>query len=903
MYMIEKVYQKSIDDIKKQLSVNLDKGLSNKEALLKLEKDGKNRLKSAKKVSAFKLFIYQFKSLVMLLLSAAAIASFFIGETIEAIAVLVVIFITALVGYVMEYKAGQAIEALKKTVKNETNVLRDGTVTTILTEDLVVGDIVDLDEGDKVPADGRIFDVQGLSVDESMLTGESDMVSKNIDKIDEDVPLAERSNMVFMGTYIIKGDAKMIVTATGSDTEVGNIASLLSETKDEDTPLEKRLEQTGKFLILITIIITVIIAIVGYFSGYGLEFMLRTAIALAIAAVPEGLPAAATITLAIGMKRMAKHNALLRNLPAVETLGSATVLCTDKTGTLTENEMTLQKLVSFDRNIEIEGTGYSLKGKFIENNEEIKPLDDQLVTLMLKVGLLCNEAELQKDDQGDDQVVGDPTEGALLVAGRKANLTKQDLEKTYEYIDSIPFDPDKMFMAVEYKDSDGQRFIALKGAPSILLSYSSYYEQNGAKKLKKKDKHRFKKLNKKLAKNRYRVLGLAYKIVDNQSLNLEELVQKDMVFLGLTAMLDPAREGIEESIQTAKRAGIKTIMLTGDQEETAIGIGKKIGLTVDEDLLLDGKSISDLSEEDFKETLKHNTIYARVTPEDKLLIVKGLKENNEIVAMTGDGVNDAPALKMADIGIAMGKRGTSVAKEASDMILLDDRYETILEAVRQGRVIFDNIQKFIHYLLTCNFSEIMFIFFALLIGIPIPLIALQILWLNVVTGVFPALSMAWEIPEDHVMNQPPRIPGSPIITKEYKIKIGYQGVLIALGPLIVYLFVLNLGYSVEISRTVGFMTLAIVHLLQIFNTRRRNGLGFDQSFIKNRPLILAMILTFFLQIVAVYFPPLQHILKTESLSLLLWVYIWIGAILPILMMQIISLLKSIMGNENKSQST
>ncbi|MFW5842024.1 MAG: cation-translocating P-type ATPase, partial [Bacillota bacterium] len=839
------------------------------------------------------LFVNQFKSFVMLLLTSAAVASFLIGEVVEGIAVLVVILITAFVGLIMEYRAGKSIEALKQTIKDEVTVLRDGKKQPCLTEDIVKGDIVILDEGDKVPADGRLITNQGLSVDESMLTGESDMVEKTTDTLEEDAKLADQKNMVFMGSHVVKGDATYVVTATALDTEMGHISSLLKDTKDEDTPLEKRLEQTGRFLIVLTLIIAAIVGLVGILTGNSIESMVKTSVALAIAAVPEGLPAAATITLAIGMKRMAKKQALLRNLPAVETLGSATIFCTDKTGTITENEMTVKQLVTLEKTVNIKGTGYTPKGEFKTKDKTIDPTKDKVLKQMLEVGVLCNEATLKQDEDNNYTVIGDPTEGALLVAAKKAGMTKDSLEDKYTYVDSIPFDSERQYMAVLYKTDDNTHLIAIKGSPDVILSLTSHAVKKGETKLTKNLTKKLKKTNTRLAKERYRVLALAYKTIKNPGDKaLETLLEDQVVFLGFTAMLDPSRPDIKDSINQAKQAGIRTIMLTGDQYQTAIGIAKKVGLDADEDKLLEQSKKHDLSKDDIKSILSHSSVFARVTPEDKLTIVESLQDDNEIVAMTGDGVNDAPALKKADIGIAMGKRGTSVAKEAADMILLDDRYQTIVEAVKQGRVIFDNIQKFIHYLLSCNLSEIILIFLALLLGFPLPLVALQILWLNVATGVFPALSMSWEVPEKGVMDHPPRTPGSPIITSRYKQLIGFQGFMLALGPLVVYAFLITQNTDVMVARTVAFMTLAMVHLFHIINVRKKTGLGVDTSIFQNPYMLGAIALTFTLQMLAIYASPLQSVLETVALPLNMWQYIIIGALLPILAIQAFNIIVS-----------
>ncbi len=890
-------YEKTIKETEKSFSTDRNKGISSEEAKNRLEKYGENRLEEKSKISMWEIFIQQFKSVVMLLLTAAAVGSFLIDEVVEGIAVLVVILITAILGLIMEYKAGKSIEALKKTVQTEAKVIRDEKTVRIATEKVVPGDLVVLEEGDKIAADGRLVEADELGIDESMLTGESDPVKKDIEAIDQEgkVDIGDRYNMVFMGSAVLKGNGKFIVTATGKDAEIGKISKMLKETESEDTPLEKRLEQTGRYLIVVTLIITGIVAVIGYLTGKPLEEMLKTSIALAIAAVPEGLPAAATITLAIGMNRMVKKNVLMRNLPSVETLGSATVFCTDKTGTLTENEMTLQKIVLDDREIEISGTGYNPEGEFREKEEPLDPTQDPTISLLLKTGLLCSDAALNKKEDGGWEVIGDPTEGALVVGARKGGLKRADLkeEQGYQRLDEIPFDSDRKFMAVLYKSSKDYNEVFLKGAPDVVVEMcDQIYRDHEKVTLSDEKREELMKENESMAKKSFRVLAIAYKgVTAGKEGELEEEIEEGLTFLGFVGMMDPPREDVKESIKIASKAGIRTIMLTGDQPETAVGIAKNIGIDVHEEKMLKDQSLSDLSTESLEESLKENSIYARVSPKDKLSIISALKNNKEIVAMTGDGVNDAPALKKADIGVAMGKRGTTVAKEASDMILLDDRFATIVEAVRQGRVIFDNIQKFIHYLLSCNLSEILFIFLSIIVGVPVPLVALQILWLNVVTGVFPALAMAWEVPEDKVMEKSPRSPESPIITNRYKFLIGFQGLILAVGPMISYLISLNYGIETYTARTIGFMTLAMVHLLQIFNVRRKNGLGFDKTFFRNPYLMGAVVLTFALQMIAIYVPGIQNILQTTALSYNMWAFVIVGAIIPIIVLQMIAVIQ------------
>lgn len=890
------VYLSTIEEIEDGYSTDKNDGLTFEIAEERLEEYGKNRLEAAAGISMWEVFFRQFKSIVMLLLTTVAVASFFIGEMVEGVAVLIVIIITAILGLVMEYRAGKSIEALQKRVHEEAKVIRGGEIFSVSTTELVPGDLVTIEEGDQISADGRIVEAEELDIDESMLTGESEPVKKNTELLDskEEVHISDRRNMVFMGSSALKGKGKFIVTATGNDAEIGKISKMLKETEDEVTPLEERLEQTGRYLIVLTLIITGIVAIIGYLSGEPLEQMLKTSIALAIAAIPEGLPVAATITLAIGMNRMVKKNALMRNLPAVETLGSATVFCVDKTGTLTENEMTLQKIIIDDRIINISGAGYKPEGDFTEENDVLDPTKDQGLSLILKTGVLSSDAVLNEKEDGKWEIVGDPTEGAMIVGARKAGLHKEELEKKYPRIDLIPFDSERKFMAALNETPENGREIFLKGAPEVVLDMcDNLYEDNNIIRLTEDKMEKLKSINERLAKESYRILGLAYKEeVSDKYENLEDEVKMGMIFLGFIGMIDPPREDIEESIEIASKAGIRTIMLTGDQHETAIGIAKSIGIEVNEEKMLKDSDLENISMESLEENLKQNSVYARVTPEDKLNIVSVLKNMNQIVAMTGDGVNDAPALKKADIGVSMGIRGTAVAKEASDMILLDDRFGTIVEAVRQGRVIFDNIQKFIHYLLSCNLSEILFIFLSIILGVPVPLVALQILWLNVVTGVFPALAMAWELPEEGVMEKQPRDPKAPIISNRYKFIIGFQGLTIAIGPTISYLLALNKGFEIDVARTIGFMTLAMVHLLQVFNVRRKNGLGYDKTFIKNPYLIGALALTFILQLIAIYTPIVQSILQTRTLTLGMWIYVLLGAAIPNIVLQVIAIIKN-----------
>ncbi|MDZ7672527.1 MAG: cation-translocating P-type ATPase [Halanaerobiales bacterium] len=880
-------YQKVLDS----LDVNKETGLSQSEAEKRFQKYGPNSLKQKSQISPFKIFADQFKNILVILLLIASGFSFFIGDTIEAIAIGAVIILNALFGFVTEYRAEKSVEELKKMITTDTKVLRDGEVKNIKSKNVVPGDIVIIEEGDRITADGRLIEADNLACDESSLTGESESVSKHIDKIEkEDVPLAETKNMVYMGTAVTRGNGELVVTGTGQKTEMGKISDLLNETVDEETPLEEKLDQLGKSLIVITLIITAIIALVGIISGRDIVDMVKTGIALAIAAVPEGLPAVATITLAIGMRVMARHNALVKSLPAVETLGSTTVICTDKTGTLTENQMTVNEIYLYDRDIEVTGTGYKPEGIFKENDKEIDLKNDDLLNLFLKAGTLSSNASINnKDDLWE--VVGDPTEGALVAAAMKANISKKELENNdFKRTGEVPFSSEKKFMAVSYSENE-KEFTYLKGAPGVVLEKCDkvILKDNEVTELTEDIKEKLSNINHEMASEGLRVLGVAYK--EKQKNSLEEDIEDNLIFLGFAGIMDPPRADVKESILTAQKAGIRTIMITGDQSDTAYAIAKKVGISQDNQKPITGSMLAKLSISELKEKIRTNSVFARVSPKDKLDIIDALNANNEITAMTGDGVNDAPALKKADIGVSMGQRGTAVAKEASDMVLLDDRFGTIVEAVKQGRVIFDNIQKFIHYLFSCNLSEILFLFLGIILQLPTPLLALQILWLNLVTDVFPALVMAWEQPEEGIMDKPPRDPAKAIMTNKFKLKIGLQGLVITFGPLLAYMYALN-NFSTLESRTIGFMTIAFVQLFHVFNVRRENGLGFDRTLLQNKYLWGAIVLTIGLQLLAVYTPFLQNIIHTVALQPKMWYIVLIGSIAPVAILQLYSYVKN-----------
>ncbi|GAB6137584.1 cation-translocating P-type ATPase [Halanaerobaculum tunisiense] len=884
------VYQQSMQEIITEFETDEEAGLSASQAKKRLEDYGPNQLKEEAGISIGEILIEQFKNIIVILLLVAAGISFVIGDVIEAVAVLAVIILNAIFGFVTEYKAEKSVAALKEMVTTKAKVIRDGSLTEIEADQVVPGDLLVLEEGDRITADGRLVTADNLSIAEAALTGESEAVTKQVEKLAAETPLAERSNMVFMGTAVTRGNGMAVVTGTGTDTEMGQISNLLQETESEETPLEKRLDQMGKSLIVLTLIIAALVSVVGIFIGREVVEMVKTGIALAIAAVPEGLPAVATIALAIGMKKMAQYNALVKKLPAVETLGSTTVICTDKTGTLTENQMTVKTIYLADKLVTVTGTGYQPEGEFEVDQETIDPQSDARLSLFLKSATLCSNAVINEEDSLWS-VVGDPTEGALVTAAQKAGFQRQQLEQEtgYEKLEEVPFSSEEKYMAVAYQTPEEDNLTIVKGAPGVILDLCDRIDTAaGTEELAETKLQQLKEQNQKLAQKGLRVLAVAYQRNEQDS-KLESTLQSGLVFLGFAGMVDPPRPDVQGAISEAQEAGIRPIMITGDQSDTAQAIGEQVGITSQEEVI-SGQQIEESSTAELAEQVKINSVFARVSPENKLDIVDALNEEDQITAMTGDGVNDAPALKKADIGVAMGQRGTAVAKEAADMVLLDDNFATIVKAVKQGRVIFDNIKKFIYFLFSCNLSEILFILLGILLQIPMPLLALQILWLNLVTDVFPALVLAWETPEEGVMTNPPRDPGESILTADFKQKIGLHGLIISLGPLATYLYALNLDLALPVSRTIGFVTLALVQLFHVFNARRKQGTGFDATLFANPYLWGAIALTILLQLLAVYLPFLQQILDTAPLDFEMWLLVLIGSVLPVMVIQSINFL-------------
>jgi len=933
----------SAEAVLERLEATAD-GLSSREAAERLDRHGPNALDLAPPTPWWRVLADQVKSLVVALLFVAAGISALLGDVLEAAAIGAVLVLNVGLGFVIEWRARQAMEALRRLQVHEALALRDGEPRRLDARELVPGDVLALEAGAAVPADARVLDARELRVVEAPLTGESMPVLKTPAPVDEDTPLAERGSMVFKGTLTATGGGRAVVTATGRGTEIGRVSELVALTESEDTPLERRLDALGRRLVWLTLAIAAAVIGLGLLRGREPWLMVETGIALAIAAVPEGLPVVATITLAVGMVRMARRNALVRRLPAVETLGSVTVLCTDKTGTLTAGEMTVTSVWAGGRTWEVTGRGYRPEG-------EIRPAETKGETgnsgegdrtetgardalhRLLRVAVLANRAGLR---QTEDGLVpdGDPTEAALLVLGAKAGLDRDELGDELPEIAEVPFSSDRMWMATLHRAREGEgseepekpdepdrpdepeRILALiKGAPGRLVARSStVLGPGGPEPLDDAGREALLQINRDLAARGLRVLAFAERTLRadelpakgaelaDRELSDEEMHQDlfgDLVFLGFVGFLDPPAPEVRETIHALRQAGVRTVMITGDQARTAEAVARDLGVLEDWEEVLDGRELARLPRQELARRVDRIGTYSRVSPADKLAIVEALQDRGEIVGMLGDGVNDAPALKRADIGVAMGGRGTDVAKETAAVVLQDDRFATLGVAVEQGRVIFDNIRKFIFYLFSCNLSEVLVLFLSALAGLPLPLLPLQILWLNLITDVFPALALAVEPPEPDVMRRPPRDPGAAILSRRFLATIGGHGLMLTVVTLGVFVWALEVrspGAGEDVERTavtLAFMTLAMTQLTHVVNARAFGPLLFSRRLLTNGWVWGAFALTVGLQLLAVYQPGLARVLRTVPLGPEDWLAVAVAAAVPVLVGQGVKMVRDV----------
>jgi Ca2+-transporting ATPase len=884
-----------LEQASQRLRTDPVRGLAAAEAARRLEQYGRNTLAPARGRSPWAILLSQFESLIVLLLVAATAIAFALGEHLEAVAILAVILLNAGIGFATEWRAERALAALARQTMRTAHVVRDGVERQIPAAELVPGDVVLLTAGARVPADGRICESTRLQIDEAALTGESQAVHKTTEPIDDpNVVLADRLNLAFMGTILTDGRGRMLVTATGRRTELGKIGRLIEEATREPTPLEQRLAQLGHALVFIVLGLCALIVLSGCLSGAA-DFwrMLEVGISLAIAAVPEGLPAVATMTLALGMQRMARARALIRRLPAVETLGSTTVICTDKTGTITKNEMTVRALVVAGRRIEVTGAGYAPAGEFQDEGRRIDPAKDKPLRLALRIGALCNDARIDRADH-QEHVLGDPTEAALLVAAQKAGLEQTALEREYPRLAEVPFESRTKRMVTVHHTPDGNCVALVKGSPGTLLEASrSQLGPDGATLLTAAEREAWENSNRELAGSALRVLGLAYRELPQP--HTEKDLTEGLTFAGLVGMLDPLREEAKAAIATCRDAGIRTVMITGDQPATAAEIARQLGIDRDPSRkrlrVVHGRELAGLDEAGWRRLVNEVAVFARVSPEHKLQIVEAFQRAGHIVAMTGDGVNDAPALKKADIGVAMGIKGTEVAQETADMVITDDNFATIVGAVEQGRIIYANIIRFIHYLFSCNLSEIVTVFVAIVIGWPLPLVALQVLWLNVITDVFPALALALEPSAPDIMKRPPRNPKEGLLTPRFVALIVWQGLL--LSGMTLLAFAVGLGrYGSEADErgatTMAFMTLALAQVFHAFNSRSQRRSAFSRLF-TNAWLWAAVLGCIMLQLAAVSVPLLQRVLHTHAPALVDWAVIIACSVAPLAVAELMKL--------------
>ncbi len=849
------VWNFSAEEACRHLQTDIHKGLNQDEAKIRLEKFGPNQLPEQKGVSPLKLFLSQFSSFIVWVLIGAALISGILREWIDASAILFIIILNAVLGFIQEYQAERSLSALRKLSSPSSKVIRDGKIQTISSSLIVPGDLILLEAGDRIPADGRVVDSTQLSAQEAALTGESVPVGKVTKLLEGELSLGDRKNMVFMGTVITSGKGHMVVTDIGFATELGKIANMLNQGTEEKTPLQVRLEQLGHRLVMICFGIVGLVFVMGLFRGKPIIEMILTSLSLAVAAIPEGLPAVVTVALALGVRKMAKRNALIRRLPSVETLGCASVICTDKTGTLTQNEMTVTRLWLPSGEIHVTGVGYAPAGEFERKDQKFDPKNDSDLMLALQIGVLCNSAELD-DSKGPWQVAGDPTEGAILTAAGKAGLKKHALESEYPLLGEIPFDSQRKRMSMLRGTSNGARLF-VKGAPDIILGCCCVGEELKAL---------VTKANEQLASQALRVLALAYRDVTVGEVIHAGLEEK-LTFVGLIAMIDPPRSEAKKAIATCKKAGIKTVMITGDHKQTAMAVAKELGLVEPDSICLNGSEIENISDEELKNIVRKVPVYARVSAEHKLRIVKAWKSLGEIVAMTGDGVNDAPAIKAADIGIAMGITGTDVTKEASDMVITDDNFASIVNAVEEGRGIYDNIIKFVSYLLSSNIAELLVIFIGMLLGFKdktgsafVSLSAVQLLWLNLATDGFPAIALGMDPVDPHAMNRKPRSPSESILSLRFSIQLVLISITVAAGTLIACHY--GLRQSAELAQTMAFTTLVTLELVRVQMVRSQYHIGL----FSNPWLVAALASSFGLQLLVVYTPPFQKVFGTVSLG-------------------------------------
>ncbi len=898
-------------EVIKSLDTTVDAGLNLSEAENRLKEYGYNQLEKKEGASPFMLFLGQFNNFIVWVLIAAAIVSGILGEWIDALAIIAIVIINAIIGFIQEYRAEKSLEATQKMSAPFSRVTRNGEIQSIPSRDIVPGDVVLLEAGDYVPADGRLCSFFSFMTQEASLTGESTPVGKSTEPLpNPSLPIADQKNMVFMGTAVTSGKGTCVIVTTGMHTELGKIAGLIQEAGKEETPLQRKLEVFGKKLVYLCLGIVTIVFLLELWRKDPLLEAFLISVSLAVAAIPEGLPAIVTIALALGVQRMVKRHVLIRKLPSVETLGCATVICSDKTGTLTQNEMTIRKIFTNGKTIDVSGTGYTPEGNFSINDKPLLEIDRKALEKTLEIGVLCNNAHLKKEDT-TWKVIGDPTEGAILSAAGKIGIWKESLDKQLPLFSEIPFDSERKKMST-IRGTPPALQVCEKGAPDVILKDCTKVYLNGTTRdLTENDIQVILNENNKMAGSALRILGVAYKPLDHEITNpVPDTLERDMIFVGLLAMIDPPRPEVKEAVAVCHTAGIKTVMITGDHKNTAQAIGEELGfLSSNSSKAIDGIDLDALSDDDLAKEVSKIAVYARVTAEHKLRIVKAWKKQGDVVAMTGDGVNDAPAVKEASIGVAMGITGTDVTKEASDMVITDDNFASIEAAIEEGRGIYDNIKKSIHYLLSCNAGEIFTMLFASIFNLPIPLVPIQILWINIATDGLPALALGVDTVDPDIMKRPARRSKEQIVDKHLGMLMIFQGFLIALSTLLAYIYVLYFGVSaipdyiyhwfrseeiphllrgdIELARTVAFCVMVISQLFHSFNCRNARRSLFKIGVFTNNKLLLATGISLAIQVAIVYTPFFEDIFRVRPLGLKDWITVFAFSSLIFVIMEII----------------
>ncbi|MFD2369525.1 calcium-translocating P-type ATPase, SERCA-type [Brevibacillus sp. GCM10020057] len=897
---IPKWYTLAATDVTEALHSDAAQGLTQKEAERRLAEQGPNQLAENKQKPLYTVFLDQFKDFMVLILFIATLISYFLGEYLDAITIIAIIIINGILGFIQEARAERSLQALKELASPMARVMRDGHLSVIPASRLVPGDLVMLEAGDRVPADMRLLSANRLEIEESALTGESVPVSKSTKRLDvpkeAQVPLGDQRNLAFMGTMVTGGTGSGIVVATGMGTEIGKIAHLMNTAEEAETPLQMRLEQMGKILVAVAVLLTIVVIAAGVWHGHELFTMFLAGVSLAVAAIPEGLPAIVTVALALGVQRMIRRNAIVRKLPSVETLGCASVICSDKTGTLTQNKMTVTQVWHSNMLYEVGGSGYVPEGAFLLQGKSVSPARDGALNQILRIADRCNNARLVCEEQSTRnllgmgkttrywQVVGDPTEGALKVLAAKGQGSADRGKLGYQSVrvEELPFDSERKMMSVVEKGADGMHTLLTKGAVEAVLARSTHILWRGeVQPLSATIRHQVLEQTELMAGKALRVLAFAYKTLQGYRPGQPVgVVENNLIFVGVAGMIDPPREEVRTAISLCHQAGIKTVMITGDHKVTAEAIARQIGLVRGYGEVLEGRDLDAMSDNQLAEYAERVSVYARVSPEHKLRIVRALQSRGHVVAMTGDGVNDAPAIKTADIGIAMGITGTDVTKEAADLVLRDDNFATIVAAVEEGRNIYDNIRKFIRYLLASNVGEILVMFFAMLLGLPLPMVPIQILWVNLVTDGLPAMALGVDPAEADTMYQHPRNKAENIFSRGLGWKIISRGFLIGAMTLLAFWLTLRENPNdLAHAQTVAFVTLVMAQLIHVFDCRSQYSV-FHRNVFENKYLVWAVLSSLALVLGVVYVDALQPIFKTTALSFRDWALILVTSGVP-----------------------